>query len=171
MPELVVTVVGRDRPGIIATVTAALADLGGNLTDSSMTILRGSFAMTLVVDGPAGAETVQAVLAPVCDVRHLHCSVAVAEPGEPAPGAPYLLSLHGGDRPGIVAAVTGLLARHGGNVTDLTTRLSGEDLYVVVAEVDLPSTTDAAVVQGELAQVCAELGVSATLRPVDADVL
>ena len=39
-----ITVVGHDRPGIIAEVTGALADLGGNLEDSSMTLLRGHFA-------------------------------------------------------------------------------------------------------------------------------
>ena len=39
--SLAVTVLGHDRPGIIAEVTGALAALGGNLEDSSMTLLRG----------------------------------------------------------------------------------------------------------------------------------
>ena len=45
---LAVTVIGRDRPGIIADTTGLLADLGANLEDSSMTLLRGHFAMVLV---------------------------------------------------------------------------------------------------------------------------
>ena len=48
-----------------------------------------------------------------------------------------MLSVHGADRLGIVAAVTRVVAAAGGNVTDLTTRLSGA-LYVLVAEVELP---------------------------------
>ena len=50
--------------------------------------------------------------------------------------------MHGGDRPGIVSAVVAVIAGVGGNITDLTTRLAG-DLYLLVAEVDLPSGADA----------------------------
>ena len=90
---------------------------------------------------------------------------------DPARGgrAPYLLSVHGGDRPGIVAAVTADVAAAGGNVTDLSTRLSG-DLYVVVAEVDLPSSADAGALP-TAAAVGAELGVQVSLRPLDPDLL
>jgi glycine cleavage system transcriptional repressor len=42
---IAVTLIGSDRPGIIAAVAAALADVGGNIEDSSMRILRGRFAM------------------------------------------------------------------------------------------------------------------------------
>ena len=48
-----VTVVGRDRPGIIAETTNRLAGLGLNLEDSTMTLLRGHFAMMLVCAGDA----------------------------------------------------------------------------------------------------------------------
>src|SRR5262245_19908901 len=54
--ELAITVVGKDRPGIIADVSAALSRLGLNLTDSTMTLLRGHFAMTLICAGQAGEE-------------------------------------------------------------------------------------------------------------------
>ncbi len=64
MPLLAVTVLGHDRPGIIADVTGVLADLGGNLEDSSMTRLRGHFAMTLVVRTQVPAPVVQAELTP-----------------------------------------------------------------------------------------------------------
>ena len=49
-----------------------------------------------------------------------------------------MLSVHGADRLGIVAAMTRVLADAGGNITDLTTRLAGT-LYVLVAEVELPA--------------------------------
>src|SRR5204862_8091630 len=63
--ELAITVVGRDRPGIVADVSACLAGLGFNLTDSTMTILRGHFAMTLICVGGAGAAEVDAALGPL----------------------------------------------------------------------------------------------------------
>ena len=81
-----------------------------------------------------------------------------------------MLSVHGGDRPGIVSAVAGLVARAGGNITDLTTRLAG-DLYVLVAEVDLPVGADAAAIEAELRAVAAELGVGVSLLPAETDEL
>jgi glycine cleavage system transcriptional repressor len=69
---------------------------------------------------------------------------------EPAPlGATYLLSVHGADRPGIVSSVTSVVADADGNITDLSTRLSGE-LYVLLAEVELPPTADVAALTSRL---------------------
>ena len=58
MPELAITVIGPDRTGIVADVAEALAGVGANLTDSTMTRLRGHFAMTLIctLSEPAAAE-------------------------------------------------------------------------------------------------------------------
>lgn len=170
MPQLAVTVLGHDRPGIIAAVTGALAGLGGNLEDSSMTRLRGHFAMTLIVAGSGTAAEVEAALAPA--VPDLLVSVReVPEEGEPeAVGSPYLLTVHGADRPGIVSAVTSVLADAGGNVTDLTTRLAGR-LYLLVVEVELPASCDVEALTGRLAATARDLGVEASLRPAEADVL
>jgi glycine cleavage system transcriptional repressor len=170
MSELAITVIGHDRPGIVADVAEVLAGHGANLTDSTMTRLRGHFAMTLVCTGPAAAE-VEAALAPLCADGQLLATVREVRPeAETAPtGQPYVMSVHGADRLGIVAAVTRVLADAGGNITDLTTRLSGM-LYVLVAEVDLPPES-ADAVAARLAEVADGLGVDVTLRPADLDVL
>lgn len=172
MHELAVTVIGRDRPGIIADASEVLADLGMNLTDSSMTRLRGHFAMTLVCAGPPAAAEVEAALRPLTASGSLVVTVREIDQdfAPVAAGGHYVLSLHGADRLGIVATVTRLLAEAGGNVTDLTTRLAGS-LYVLVAEVDLPSAVAVETLSQQLAEVADELGVEATLRPVEADLL
>jgi len=170
MNELVITVIGQDRPGIVADVAEVLAGLGANLTDSTMTRLRGHFAMTLVCAGPAAAE-VEAALRPLTADGHLLASVRAApsDGQQRSSGEPYVMSVHGADRLGIVAAVTRVLAEWGGNVTDLTARLAGP-LYVLVAEVELPSGT-ADQVSARLAEVGTWLDVGVTLRRVDSDVL
>jgi glycine cleavage system transcriptional repressor len=173
--ELAITIVGRDRPGIVAEVSSALAGLRLNLTDSTMTLLRGHFAMMLICVGqgtsPSAAQ-VEAALEPLAADGNLVVMVRVVPPdrGPPVPGTPYTLVVHGADRLGIVAAVTGVLARAGGNVTDLTTRLSGT-LYLLSAEVDLPSTVDIDELMAELDEVAAGLGVEVSLRTAEADVL
>ena len=169
---IAVTVIGHDRPGIIADTTAVVARLGLNLEDSTMTLLRGHFAMMLICAGDSSPEEVERELQPLAADGRLQVS-ARAVPDEDADGTrgrPYLLTVHGGDRPGIVSAVTGVVAAAGGNITDLTTRLAGE-LYVVLAEVDLPADADDAVLAGQLADVARDLGVDVGLRPQEADVL
>jgi glycine cleavage system transcriptional repressor len=168
--ELAITVIGPDRPGIVADVARALAGLGANLTDSTMTRLRGHFAMTLICTGPA-AGAVELALAPLSAGGGLLATVRTVRPELEvgATGQPYLVSVHGADRLGIVAAVTGVVADAGGNITDLTTRLAGH-LYVLVAEVDLPAGV-ADELAGRLAEVAKELGVDVTIRPADPDLL
>ena len=172
MSLLAVTVLGHDRPGIIADVTGALAERGGNLEDSTMTILRGHFAMVLLVTTPASADEVQRDLAPVSADGSLLVSVREVpeEPESPYVGAHHVLTVHGGDRPGIVSAVTRVVAEAGGNVTDLTTRLAS-GLYLLVAEVDLPPEADPAALDARLREAGQLLGVGVALRPAEADVL
>jgi glycine cleavage system transcriptional repressor len=165
--ELAITVIGPDRTGIVAEVSEALAAVGANLSDSTMTRLRGHFAMTLICTG-ATAEDVEQALAPLKGVL---TTVRAVEPEVDADvaGEPYLVSVHGADRLGIVAAVTRVVAAAGGNITDLTTRLTGP-LYVLIAEVDLPSGA-ADNLAAQLAVAAQERGVEVTLRRAESDVL
>jgi glycine cleavage system transcriptional repressor len=171
MTSLAITVVGHDRPGIIAQAAEALSGCGMNLEDSSMTLLRGHFAMTLICAGEADTTQVEAALQPLVNGA---LDVTVREVGEepdlPPLGSSYLLTVHGADRLGIVARLAGVIAEAGGNITDLSTRLSGT-LYVLVAEVDLPRSADVATLQARLAEVSAELGVETALRLLENDQL
>ena len=170
-----ITVIGHDRPGIIAGTTAALADLGLNLEDSTMTLLRGHFAMMLVCEGEASSDEIERALSFLTADGSLDVSVREVpeeqgERGAQGAGPSYVLTVHGGDRPGIVSAVVGEVARTGGNITDLTTRLSGE-LYLLIAEVDLPAGTDVEALRQALTAAAEGLGVGATLRQVESDEL
>lgn len=167
-----VTVLGHDRPGIIAAATAGLAELGLNIEDSTMTLLRGHFAMMLLCRGAATRAQIEGALAPLVTDGELDVAVR-AVTDEPAPasgGSRWVLTVHGGDRPGIVSAVVSQVATAGGNVTDLTTRLAG-DLYLLVAELDLPAGTDVPAVEAEIKATAERVGVTASLRPVEADEL
>jgi glycine cleavage system transcriptional repressor len=168
MDQLAVTVIGPDRPGIIADVTGALAGVGVNLEDSSMTLLRGHFAMTLICTGPS--DGVEEALAPLTDELVITVRAVGPEQAHAPVGAPYFLSVHGADRPGIVSAITRVVAAVGGTITDLSTRLSGT-LYVLTAEVELPASVDIELLQSALDATADELGVGVTLTPAESDAL
>jgi glycine cleavage system transcriptional repressor len=168
--ELAITVIGPDRTGIVADVAEALSGVGANLSDSTMTRLRGHFAMTLICTGPS-VEAVDKALAPLTADGRMLATVRAVQPetGAEVTGEPYLVSVHGADRLGIVAAVTRVVAGAGGNITDLTTRLTGP-LYVLVAEVDLPPE-QALELPERLAVAAQELGVDVTLRRAESEIL
>jgi glycine cleavage system transcriptional repressor len=171
MPTLAVSAVGLDRPGIIAAVAERLAAHGANVTDSRMAILRGHFAMTLIVEG-AEREALAADLGALGALE----TWSVAEVAEvagagatPRSEPTAIVSVHGADHPGILAAVTRVLADAGVNVCDLQTRLAG-DLYVMVIDAAVPPELPLEDLDARLQGVAGEQGVKLTLRPVETDV-
>jgi glycine cleavage system transcriptional repressor len=169
---IAVTVLGDDRPGIVADVTGVLAGLHGNLEDSTMTLLRGHFAMVLLIRTGASAEAVEDALHPLTADGSLVINARVlGESALPQTDGPvYALHVHGADRPGIVAEITGVVARHGANIVDLGTRL-GDGLYVLTAELQLPSEESAAALGADLKGAASELGVDVRLSRIDDDLL
>lgn len=171
MTTLAITVIADDRPGIITRVATALSGHRMNLTDSSMTVLSGHLAMTLICTGETPIEVVRDGLAEAAgDDLIIHVHPVTESSAAAAPAVSYLLTVHGADRLGIVADLTAVVAEAGGNITDLTTRLAG-GLYVLAAEIDLPAAADAEQLRARIADTAARLGVEVGLQPLERDEL
>ena len=174
MSLVAVTVIGNDRPGIVAGVTKVLFELGCNLEDVSSTILRGHFSMVLVVRAPQEAEasTIEERLGPVAaDLGLVVAARPVDESDVDVPPATHMISVYGADQPGIVFHVTETLARHGINITDLTSRVIGSEeqpVYALMLEV---STTDPTKIESDLAALREQLAVDASVHAIETDVL
>lgn len=140
--EYAVTAVGADRPGIVAALTEALLGLGGNLEDCRAALLRGSFAVALLVSVPdeVGPERLAAALVPVADRLGLGLWTGPASPPRAeADGARVVVSVYGIDHPGIVHAVASALADAGANILDLSARSAGRPpIYALAVEAELP---------------------------------
>ena len=68
--KCVISVLGKDRSGIVAAIATALADCGANIDDISQTILDDIFSMTLLTTldtEKADFNTVQERLAKISD--------------------------------------------------------------------------------------------------------
>jgi glycine cleavage system transcriptional repressor len=167
---LAVTAVGADRPGIIARVTGVLLDHGGNLHDSTMTILGGQFAIVLLVDSDADPAALEGDLAAATEDLGLVVAVRHVGQGAESPPATHMISVYGADRPGIVHRVATQLADRQVNVSDLTTRvLHGErPVYAMVLEVSLPEGCDAEELVSTLRQGEGAEAIEASIHPLDA---
>jgi glycine cleavage system transcriptional repressor len=178
MSHYAITAVGRDRPGIVAAVTGVLKDHDCNLEDTSMSILRGHFAMMLVVAGPErlDAAALESTLKGL--TSGLDLVVAVRQIDDDVPASPegdaWTVAVYGVDRPGIVHSITALLADVGVNITDLTTRMIGDarqPVYAMVLEVTLPPSVTPEQVAARLDEQAEALGVECSLHPSEADIL
>jgi glycine cleavage system transcriptional repressor len=176
MPQLALSAIGRDRPGIVAEVTRALLGHSLNITDSQMAVLGGRFTMMLIVDAPDGTD-LDAVHEELTRTRErlsldaLSLSALADAADAPAADPSHIVTVYGVDHPGIVHAVSARLAARAVNVTDLETRLIGDGLYAMVLEVALPLELDPEALAAMLAEVGAEQGVEVTVRPLEADVM
>lgn len=178
MRHFALSAVGSDRPGIVAAITRVLLDYRVNVEDSQMTILRGHFTMMLIVAVPTDVDIVplgEALRVAGEELGLEALSIAAIEELDPAdePVPSHIVTVYGVDHPGIVNAVAEALAERGITITDLTTRLIGEDrepIYALMMEVALPSGM-AAEVEAALSAAGGEQGVEVTVRPLESDTL
>lgn len=178
--RMVFTAVGRDCPGIVAAVTKVLFECGCNIEDSSMSILRGEFAMILIVNSPDQSQLpkAQSELAEVEKKYHLLASFRnLPDPTEeietPSELASYVVSVYGADKPGIVYQVAHSLAESSINITDVTTRIVGKNpqVYIMLLEVQVPSNLNASSFEEKMRHLATQLEVDISVRPQEIQAL
>jgi len=158
---MVLTAVGPDRPGLVQEIAAVIHGAKANLEDSRMAILGGEFALILLFSGSEQAVSQVKQQVPSFETRlGLHASIReTTRPAGVAAFLPYKLRVSGVDRPGIVAAVSKVLAGHGINVASLESRLqnapeSGTPMFVLSAELQVPSESALSSLGRDIAAVC-----------------
>jgi glycine cleavage system regulatory protein len=169
MPDLVITLIGADRPGIVEAVAAAVAEHGGNWLEGRMAHLAGKFAGILRVEVPD--ERAAALQAALAGLEHAGLRV-VAEPGEAAAPAgrfhPMELELLGLDRPGLVREISRLLASRRINVEELSTDvysapMAGDAMFRARARVHVPADIENEELRHSLERLAGDLMVDIKL--------
>lgn len=164
--SLVVTLLGTDRPGIVARLAKVAADAGASWQESKMARLAGKFAGVVRLEVPADslAELERAIA--TLDAEGLKLTI---ERGAAQTGRHGLsIDLLGLDRPGIVRDVSAALARHRVNIDELETdvvsaSMSGEPLFHARIHLLLPRDVDLGALKGDLEAIADELMVDLTL--------
>ena len=170
MIDLVLTLIGPDRPGLVQAVAGIVAEHGGNWLESRMTHLAGKFAGILRAELPSDrAPAALAALAALEGKGLKIVAETVARTERAAPQRTMDLELLGLDRPGIVREIAQLFAENGVNVEELTTNrtsapMSGETLFEARAHVHVPASTDVTQLREALERVASDLMVEIKLE-------
>lgn len=174
MSHFALTIIGRDRPGIVSQVTEILYRLGCNIADSSCSILGGQFAMILIISHPeyTERESFGNAFAPL-EESGLSVFLRTLKPGgEKHPkmeGEICMISVYGSDKTGIVYRVARELGERGVNITDLNTKLVGSEtrpVYVMMLEAVLPPGLSEEEIAGVMSALKEELQVDISVRSI-----
>ena len=166
---LVMTIIGKDRPGLVESVAAIITEHSGNWLESRMARLGGQFAGILRVEVPTDHESSLLSALKQLETRGL---AVVVQPDQAVTSliAARLSSLDiiGQDRPGIVRQISRTLAQHGVNVEELESEcasapMSGEVLFKAHARLSIPPTCNTAVLREDLEKIAADLIVEISL--------
>ena len=168
MIDLVLTLIGPDRPGIVDSVSETVAAHGGDWLDSRMAHLAGMFAGVLLVEV---AEEQAAALEDALrrlDVDGLRVTVERTTPVDAARQRAMEIELLGLDRRGLVHEISALLAAHGINVEELETDSraaahSGDRMFHAHVRVVIPETVDVIEVRHGLERLASDLMVEIRL--------
>jgi glycine cleavage system regulatory protein len=167
---LVMTVIGRDRPGLVESIARLVAQHGGNWLESRMCRLGGEFAGILRIHIDSASEA-----ALRHDLQSLQgqgltvIAAATQAAAEADHGRMAQLELMGQDRPGIVREISHALARQGVNVEELTTEcssapMSGENLFKATARLRLPESCTVDMLRQDLERIGGNLLVDVTIE-------
>ena len=178
--SVVLTGAGRDRVGIVAELAEMLFDMGCNLLDSSMTLLRGEFAIILMIRLPESISVenlkgrigqIETKLGLTIHIREL--SEQELNQSTEDQGLSYIVSVYGADRPGIVSGVTKELASMAVNITDVATQFSGDinsqskNVFVMVLEATAPANVTEEALRKRLLEVSSRLSVDISLQALE----
>ena len=132
------TLVGKDRPGIVAHVSAALFDGGCNLGEASMMRLGGNFTIMLMVQYEGRTKGLDDLLEPVADSMGLHRHIDRIDADLHHHQEPDVrITVYGADRAGIVSRITGGLAEAGLHILDMESSVAGTEakpIYIMQIE-------------------------------------
>jgi glycine cleavage system transcriptional repressor len=170
---LVISALGKDRPGIVNKLSEAILADGCNIADSRMTVLGGEFAIMLMVEGNwntlAKLEEVIPELGKSLGLTII--SERTEEKRADTGLLPYAVEVVAMDHPGIVHSLAGFFSQRNINIEDMVTSTyaaahTGTPMFSVNMSVGIPSETHIASLRDDFMEFCDNLNLDAVLEPL-----
>lgn len=170
---LVISALGKDRPGIVDQLSKVIFELDCSIADSRMTVLGGEFAILLLIEGPWNklarledqVDELQGrlgltIVAKRTEERHAEANLL-----------PYGVDVVAMDHPGIVYNLASFFSQRGINIEDMTTASyaaahTGTPMFSVHMSVGIPSKIHIAALRDEFMDFCDAMNLDAVLEPI-----
>jgi len=171
--HLVISALGKDRPGIVNQLSKAIYELDCNVSDSRMTVLGGEFAILLMVEGPWNLLAKLEDQVPELQDR-LHLTITTRRTEERAGNAnllPYGVDVVSLDHPGIVYSLASFFSDKNINIEDMTTSSyaaahTGTPMFSVRMSIGIPADIHIAALRDEFMDFCDSMNIDAVLEPI-----
>lgn len=168
--QIVISVLSKDRPGIIADVAKIIYELNGDLADMSQSVLNGFFSMIVIAQFD-GKVTVESIIEKVNKIKSdVSLEVIVKETDIDAvnytadsPSDVYVVTGQGKNRTGLVASIATFCRDHNINIIDYDTKLA-KGIYSMILEIDLSNSDSAEMIHEELEKMAVDLGLKIVMQ-------
>lgn len=170
---LVITALGKDKPGIIDKLAKTVVECSCNVTDSRMSVLGGEFAVMLMVSGKWNRlakleDTLNASREPL----GLDIICKRTEPGKSAADLmPYCIEVISIDQPGIVHELARFFSSRNINIHELNTTQyaaahTGTPMFALHLTANIPASMHIAGLRDEFLDFCETQNMDATMEPM-----
>lgn len=173
MNKVILTVIGKDRPGIISSVSEILYRLNCNIENVSQTILQTEFAGIFIVSMPGVfvAEELENEFKSSLKDENLYVHIKHLEKAETACEEkrcePFIITTIGPDRKGLVYDISKIIADTGINISNLKAVFEGgsnPERNIMLYEVEVPVGTDMKEFSDRLRDKASELKLEVTFQ-------
>ncbi|MCK5200965.1 MAG: hypothetical protein KAR21_21575, partial [Spirochaetales bacterium] len=168
--QIVISVMSRDRPGIVADIAGAIYQLNGDLADLSQSVLSGFFIMTVIAqfDSDISVKEIKEKIASIESATSLEVMVKEVDSSEinQSPSLPediYIVTGQGENRTGLVFSMGAFCKDHEINIIDYDTKLS-DNMYSMILEIDLTNSESAEVIHEKLNNMAKKLGLEVVMQ-------
>ena len=171
--QLVLSALGRDKPGIIEDISNAVLNSGCTIIDSRMTVLGGEFALLLQVGGNwsslAKLENQIQGIEERLELTIISRRASVLEDSRDL--LPYGVDAVALDQPGIVHNLARFFSRRQINIQEMVTSSyaaahTGTPMFSVHMTVNVPASTHISTLREEFMEFCDELNLDALFEPI-----
>ena len=172
MEKVIISVLGPDKPGILAAISKSLLSQNCNVENVSQTSLQSEFAGIFIISKPKELSTdkikshLNETLAPL--ELHVHVKdLELKDKDSIPPTEPFVITTGGPDRKGLVAEITAMIASYGVNISNLQAVFKGgadpKD-NIMIYEVDVPADIDQQALSGDLKDTADRLGLDISIQ-------
>lgn len=170
--HIVLSALGKDRPGIVNQLTRAILDAGGNVEDSRMTVLGGEFAVILLISGAWNSIAKLETQLPAIE-KKLDLTFTARQTESRALKqnmVPYAVDVVTMDHPGIVNEIAEFFSMREINIEDLSTWTyaaahTGTPMFSMSMTVSVPASLSIGNLRDEFTRFCDRMNIDATLEP------